>query len=343
MIQDALEKLLSDEWDEFGEQDAREVAAQIMNGDATDVQIGAFLVALRLRGERLEHIKGFVQVMREKMQKIGPLRDEVVVDTCGTGGDVMGTFNISTAAALIAAAAGVKVAKHGNRSVSSKCGSADVLEALGVKIDMPPARTEQCLREVGICFLFAPVYHPAMKHAVKARRELGVRTIFNLIGPLSNPANASHQVIGTPDPRWLEVFAQVLQEMGSRRALIVSAEDGLDEITTTTITQAVELTADGQIRTLTIDPADFDVPYTELDALVGGDATRNAEILTDILSGREGPPLDIACLNAGAALYVAGSPSLEQGYLVAREAVKSGAAMDKLDALRAFTARAQDL
>lgn len=340
MIQDALEKLLSEDWDEFGEAEARQAALDIMNGEASDVQIGAFLVALRLRGETAAHLKGFVGVMREKMEKIGPLTGEVVVDTCGTGGDVMGTFNISTAAAIITAAAGVKVAKHGNRSVSSKCGSADVLEALGVKLALPPDRAEQCLREVDLCFLFAPAYHPAMKHAVGARRALGVRTIFNMIGPLSNPANATHQMIGTPNPDWLEMFAEVLKEMGSKRAMIVSADDGLDEITTTTITRAVELREDGSLHYTTIDPADFDIKYTELDALIGGDALINAAILTDILNGIEGPKLDIACLNAGAALYVAGAMSLEQGVVKARETVKSGAAREKLEALKKFTAGA---
>jgi anthranilate phosphoribosyltransferase len=239
------------------------------------------------------------------------------------------------------AAAGVKVAKHGNRSVSSKCGSADVLEALGVKIGLPREVSEACLSEVGIAFLFAPTHHPAMKHAVAARKQLGVRTIFNLIGPLSNPANASHQVIGTPDPHWLDIFAEVLRDMGSRRAMVVSADDGLDEITTTTITQVAEVEEGGGVKNYTIDPAHFDVPYTELDALIGGDAEVNASILVDILENKDGPKLDISCLNAAAALYVAEkAPSLEQGFLIAKEAISSGAAREKFEALRAFTNKA---
>jgi anthranilate phosphoribosyltransferase len=341
MIGDALEKLLSSDWDEFGEEEAQAVALEIMNGEVTDVQIGAFLVALRMRGERAEHIKGFVKAMREKMETITPPEGEIVVDTCGTGGDVVGTFNISTAAAIVVAAAGVKVAKHGNRSVSSKCGSADVLEALGIKIGLPREVSEQCLREIGIAFLFAPTHHPAMKHAVAARKQLGVRTIFNLIGPLSNPANATRQLIGTPDPHWLDIFAEVLRDTGSKRAMVVSAEDGLDEITTTTITQVAELHSDGHVKNYTIDPAHFDVPYTELDALIGGDAAENAAILVDIFDNKEGPKVDIACLNAGAVLYIAeAAPSLEQGFLIAKETIGSGAAREKLEALRAFTAKA---
>ena len=306
------------------------VAAEIMSGGATESQIAAFITALRLRGETVDQIVAFAQVMRAKATPIaapsGPL-----LDTVGTGGDGAGTFNISTTACFIAAGAGATVAKHGNRGVTSACGSADVLRALGVRIDAPVAVMQRCLQEVGIAFLFAPSYHSAMKYAIGPRRDIGIRTIFNLLGPLSNPAGATHQMIGVYDAALTEVFCQVLRDLGSRRALVVHGADGMDEITTTAVTQVSELHDDGRLSTWTLDPAAYGIGLAQNSDLAGQDPEANAAILRSILEGAQGPRTDIALLNAAASIYVVGlAEDLAGGLARAREAIQSGAALEKL-------------
>jgi len=310
------------------------VAEEIMSGEATPAQIAAFITALRLRGETVDQIVAFTRVMREKAAAIkapaGP-----ILDTCGTGGDGAGTFNISTTAAFIAAGAGVVVAKHGNRGVSSACGSADVLTELGVRIDAPVEATARCLREAGIGFLFAPLYHAAMKHAIGPRREIGIRTIFNMLGPLSNPARATHQLIGVYDAALAGLFCQVLRKLGSRRALVVHGSDGLDEITTTGLTAVSELKADGAIESYMIRPEDFGLPAARAAELLGGSPADNARDMLAILDGAPGPKADVALLNAAAAIYVAeAAGSIAHGLERARAAVRDGAAKEKLEALR---------
>ncbi len=314
---------------------------ELMSGNATPAQIGAFLTALRLKGETWQEMAAAAQVMRNYALKVphNISSEEPLVDTCGTGGDKKGTFNVSTAAAFIVAAAGIKVAKHGNRSVSSKCGSADVLEALGIKIDMPPEMAADCLMETGLCFLFAPLYHPAMKNVMGPRRELGFRTIFNLIGPLANPAGANVQLLGVSDFRLTEKMAFALDELGCQRALVVFGEEGYDEFTITGSTKVSEL-REGRITTYYVDPEDLGFERCEEpEALVGGDAKENACLIEDILSGREkGPKRDMVILNAGAALYAAGKTiDLKAGVRLAEEVIDSGAAIQKLESLRAFS------
>jgi anthranilate phosphoribosyltransferase len=283
--------------------------------------------------------------MREKAAHIQRPKG-IVFDTCGTGGDNIGTFNVSTTAAFIVAAAGIPVAKHGNRAMSSRCGSADVLTALGVRIDCPHAVAERCLAEIGICFLFAPAYHSAMKHAVQPRREIGHRTIFNLAGPLSNPAGASHQLIGVYDRSLCRMFAEVLRELGSERVLIVHGSDGLDEISTTEVTELTEL-RNGDIYSWSATPSDFGIetPADMADLLAGEDAEANAAIVTAILKGDEtGPKAEIALVNAGAALYVAGkAESIPEGVKAARQMIASGAAYAKLEALCEMTIASEDM
>ena len=313
---------------------ARQVAEEIMSGGATPAQIAAFVTALRLRGETAEQIVAFAQVMREKAAPI-KTPPGAILDTCGTGGDGAGTFNISTTAAFIAAGAGAIVAKHGNRGVSSACGSADVLAALGVRIDAPVEVTERQLAEAGIGFLFAPLYHGAMKHAIGPRREIGIRTIFNMLGPLSNPARATHQLIGVYDGSLTRVFCEVLRGLGSKRALVVHGSDGLDEITTTSVTEYSELRPDGSISMHVLDPNHFGIALAEPGDLLGGDPAANAALTLSILDGAPGPRADIALLNAAAAIYVVGlAGSIEEGLAKARESVGSGAARDKLENLR---------
>jgi len=317
--------------------ETRAVAEEIMSGEATPAQIASFITALRMRGETAEQIAAFARVMREKAAPIKPPAGPVL-DTCGTGGDASGTFNVSTTAAFIAAGAGVTVAKHGNRGVSSGCGSADVLAALGVKVDAPVDVTERCLAEIGIGFLFAPVYHAAMKHAIGPRREIGIRTIFNMLGPLSNPARATHQLIGVYDGALTGLFCQVLRDLGSRRALVVHGSDGLDEITTAGATEVSELREDGSISTYALAPGDFDVPVANSKDLLGGAPEQNAADTIAILEGKPGPKADIALLNAAAAIYVAGrAESIGAGLAAARESARSGAAREKLEALRRAT------
>jgi anthranilate phosphoribosyltransferase len=322
------------------EGEARGVLLEIMGGRVGDAQTAAFLSALRVKGETAEEIVGMARAMTDLVEKV-EVEADVILDTCGTGGDGAHTFNISTAAALIAAGAGVTVAKHGNRSATSRCGSADVLEALGVAIDIAPAQVSRCIAEAGIGFMFAPRHHLAMKHVAPVRRELGMATTFNVIGPLTNPAGARHQLIGVADGRYVDRLAQAVRMMGSARNLLVHSEDGLDEISTTCSTEVVEVFAgQGFDRRYSVVPERFGLARAGLDELRGGDAADNAVLLREVLDGKPGPRLDVALLNAGAALYIAeAAASIDEGVERARAAVAGGAAAAKLDALVAVTTR----
>jgi anthranilate phosphoribosyltransferase len=316
--------------------EAAQAATSILEGKASPMQVAAFLTALRARGETIEELVGFATVLR-KLAEPFEAPDGVVLDTCGTGGDHSGTFNISTAVAFVVAGAGVRVAKHGNRSVTSRCGSADVLQELGVRIDCPRAVMERALREIGICFLFAPHYHKAMKAVAEVRRELGFRTIFNMLGPLLNPAKASHQLIGVFNRECVSLHAEALRRLGSKRALVVHGADGLDEISICDVTYAAEL-RNGRIEELELRPESFGISRAEMSALHGGDARENAQIILEILEGAEGPRTDIVLLNAGAAIYVAEqAQDIAQGIAAARAAIRSGAAKTKLMQLRELT------
>ena len=337
MIRDAIRKLADGE-NQLTEEESRNVAEEIMSGEASQAQIASFITALRLCGEKVGNVVGFVKVMREKATPVRVPEGVPILDTCGTGGDGAGTFNISTVSALVCAAAGVKVAKHGNRGVSSACGSADVLEALGVKIDASPEVSARCLDELNFCFLFAPVYHKAMKYAVAPRREIGIRTIFNLIGPLSNPAGATCQVIGVFDPELCALFAETLKDLGTRRALVVHGSAGLDEISLVSASTITELGAGGAIHTYGVDPSDFDMDTCEMNDLMGGDAEQNAEIINDIFAGEKGPRTNASLLNAGAGLYVAGKcDSILEGIHLARKTIESGAPAKLLEKLKQAT------
>jgi anthranilate synthase/phosphoribosyltransferase len=323
------------------EGEARAVLLEIMGGRVTEAQTAAYLSALRVKGETAEEIVGMARAMTELAEKV-TVDADVILDTCGTGGDGAQTFNISTAAALIAAGAGATVAKHGNRSATSRCGSADVLEALGVAIDLSPAQVSRCIAEVGIGFMFAPRHHLAMKTVAPVRRELGMATTFNVIGPLTNPAGARHQLIGVADARYVDRLARAVRLMGSARNLLVHSDDGLDEISTTCPTAVVEVFAgQGFDRRYTITPEQFGLARApSLAALRGGDAAENATLLRALLGGEPGRRLDVALLNAGAALYIAEqAASIDEGVGQARAAVASGAARDKLEALVTVTQR----
>jgi len=316
-------------------EEAASVMEEIMQGEATPAQLGAFVTALRLKGETVDEIVGLAKTMRSKA--IPVTIAEPVVDTCGTGGDGLHTFNISTAAAFVAAGAGLKVAKHGNRAMSSQCGSADVLEALGVKIDLNAEQVQRCLQEVGIGFMFAPAFHPAMKYAAAPRREIGIRTVFNILGPLTNPAGAKAQVLGVADGALVEKLALVLQVLGCHHALVVHGEDGLDEITVTGKTQVCEL-KDGGIRSYCISPDDFGLPQADLDSLRGGTLDENATLLRNTLASAPGPQQDVALMNA-AAVLLAGDrvETLQQGIALAREVIDGGHALAKLEQLIEFS------
>ncbi len=315
----------------------------IMSGAATNAQIAAFLTALRMKGETVEELIGFAQVMREKVARVpthgngvtgmtGTDR-EMLIDTCGTGGDASGSFNVSTATAFVVAGAGLRVAKHGNRSVSSLCGSADVVETLGISLDLTAQKVGRCIDDVGIGFLYAPLLHTAMKHVMAARREMGVRTVFNMLGPLTNPAAANAQVIGVYSPSLTEPLARVLAELGTFRAFVVHGADNLDEISNTGESKLSEV-REGVVRTYTVRPEDFGLARAAIGDLQGGDRQQNADIIRGILGGEPGPKRDIVLMNAAAAL-VAGAKArdLKEGVEVAARAIDSGAARRKLDAL----------
>lgn len=335
-MQEAIAKVI--EGADLRRDEMADAMNQIMSGEATDAQIGAFLIALRLKGESVDEIAGAAAVMREKATPIAT-KHAVIVDTCGTGGDHSGTFNISTTAAFIAAGAGLCVAKHGNRAATSQSGSADVLMALGVNIEASPETASRCLDEVGIGFLFAPALHGAMKYAIGPRREIGVRTLFNALGPLTNPAGANRQVIGVYSAALTETLAGVLATLGTERAYVVHGSDGLDEMTLTGPTKVSEL-KDGAVSTYRISPGDFGLGEARADALKGGDADANAAITLSVLKGAEGPARDIALLNAAAAI-VAGDKArdLREGIQIAAEVVDSGRALAKLEALIAASNR----
>lgn len=317
--------------------EAAEVMETLMTGAATPAQVGALLVALRLRGETVEEMTGFAQVMRAKALRV-PV-DGPVVDTCGTGGDGSGTFNVSTAAAFVVAGAGVPVAKHGNRAATSRCGSADVLEALGVAIDLGPEQVATCLREAGVGFMFAPAFHPAMKHVMPVRRELGVRTVFNLLGPLTNPAGAQAQLLGVADALAHEKMARVLAALGTRHALVVRSVDGVDEIALSGPTVVYEV-RDGAVERYQITPQELGLGPAPAEALRGGTAAENAAIICDVLGGERSPRRDIVLLNAAAALLAADAvATLRDGLALAAEAIDAGRAAAALERLVSVSQR----
>jgi anthranilate phosphoribosyltransferase len=334
MIKEAITKLVDKQ--DLTRDEAVTVMNEIMSGEATEAQIAAFITALRIKGETVEEITGCAMVMREKATKIHASR-QPVVDTCGTGGDRKGTFNISTCAAFVAAGAGCIVAKHGNRAVSSSSGSADVLRALGVKIDVDIATTEKCLNDIGIGFMFAPLYHGAMKYAIGPRQQIGIRTVFNILGPLTNPAGATAQVLGVYAPDLTDTLAAVLKELGSKHCLVVHGSDRLDEITITGDTKIVEL-KQGKLLEYYVEPKDFGFKPAPLSSILGGTAEQNAAILIDILKGKPGPMRDIVLMNAGAAIQAADlANTLSEGVSKAAQSLDSGAAFDKLEQLKKLT------
>lgn len=334
MLREAIALLV--EGKDLTQEQARQAMEHIMRGEATAAQIGAFITALRLKGETIDEITGCAEAMRAHADRIEPAVS-TLVDTCGTGGDGAGTFNISTTAAFVVAGAGVPVAKHGNRSVSSKCGSADVLEALGVQVDLPPAAVRACIEEVGIGFLFAPRFHASMKHAAGPRRELGIRTIFNLLGPLTNPASAKAQVVGVYDRSLTEPLAHVLSRLGVGHAFVVHGLDPMDEISIAGETQVSHL-RDGRVETYLLHPEQVGLRTAPRASMRGGDAQENAHIVREILGGAKGPRRDVVLLNAGAALVCGGAAAdLAEGVRLAAESIDSGAALAKLEALIAFT------
>jgi anthranilate phosphoribosyltransferase len=337
MFPELIEKLRRQE--DLTTTEAADAMAAIMRGDAAPAQIAGLLVGLGMKGERPSELVGFAQTMRANAVKIAPPPGSVF-DTCGTGGDRSGTFNISTASAIVLAACGLKVAKHGNRSVSSRCGSADVLEALGVNIQAPAAVAEACLDEAGIAFLFAPTFHPAMKHAAQARKDLGVRTAFNLLGPLTNPACPDRQIVGVPRPELTELLARSLALLGSDRAWVVHGADGLDELSTTGYTKVSECRGTA-VQTFYVHPADFGLDKASPESLMGGDAATNASIVRGILGGEAGRPRDVVLLNAGAALFVAGrTTTVQEGIAQSAAAIDSGRALGVLNTLIAVSNRA---
>ena len=346
MITEALQRI-ANQRESLTREEARAVMTEVFSGSATDAQIAALLVALHMKGETVEEIVGFAEAMRavaeplplqqDSTLDVGGTGRDALVDTCGTGGDARGTFNISTATAFVVAGAGVRVAKHGNRSLSSKCGSADVMEALGVKIGLPTAALAACLEEVGIVFLFAPAMHTAMKYVQPARRELRLRTIFNLLGPLTNPARASAQVVGVYSLDLVEKVAEALSMLGAHRALVVHGLDGLDEITITGPTRIAEV-REGNVRTYEVTPEEFGIKRAQLEDISGGDAQANAAIIREILAGKKSPRRDVVLLNAAAALVAAArAEHLGEALPLAAQSIDSGAAAAKLDAMVRFT------
>ncbi|MET0105147.1 MAG: anthranilate phosphoribosyltransferase [Sedimenticola sp.] len=313
-----------------------EVMRTIMTGGATPAQIGGFLIGLRMKGETVSEIAAAASVMRELATKVEVSSDHLV-DTCGTGGDASGTFNISTASAFVTAAAGASVAKHGNRSISSKSGSADVLEAAGVNLNLTPEQVAKCVAEVGVGFMFAPAHHGAMKHAIGPRKEMGARTIFNVLGPLTNPAGAPNQVLGVFSDELLDPMANVLQKLGSNHVMVVHARDGLDEISVGEKTEVAEL-KDGRVRRFSVQPEDFGMNRTPIDSLKAADAAESLGIIRSVLEDNAGPARDIVCLNAGAAIYTSGlAGTLADGVEKASEAIASGEARSRLDKLIILT------
>ena len=351
MLKEAIAKVVGGR--DLQEDEMRGAMEEVMSGEGTPAQIGAFITALRIKGETVDEIVGAARVMRAKATRICSAKDdtlsidrdeinvedETILDTCGTGGDGTNTFNVSTATAFVAAGAGIKVAKHGNRAVSSQCGSADVLESLGVKLDIEPSDVERCIHEVGIGFLYAPLFHGAMKHAAGPRREIGLRTIFNLLGPLTNPAGATAQVLGVYDAALTETMAKVLGRLGSREAFVVCGEGSFDEISICGPTRISHL-KDGKVFTNEIAPEDYGLERAAPEAIRGGDAKHNAQIIRDILAGQEGPKRDMVLLNAASAFVAAGRDAdFKAAIQRAATTIDSGSAQEKLDALVEFTQR----
>lgn len=335
-IKQAIDALVNHRRD-LAEDDAAEVMRGIMTGETSPAQIGAFLAALRMKGETVDEVTGMARVMREHSLKVET--EGVVVDTCGTGGDASGTFNVSTAAAFVVAGAGAKVAKHGNRAMSSGCGSADVLEALGAKIDLNPEQVAQCLRETGIGFMFAQVFHPAMKYVAPARREIGIRTVFNILGPLTNPAGARYQLLGVARAELAPMIAAVLSRLGTHHALVVHGDGGLDEISLTGESHVHEV-RDGETREYYVSPEELGLSKAPLEAVKGGTPEENAAKLRAVLAGEKGPLRDIVALNAAAALVAADmAPDLKAGVRLAAEAIDSGAAKERLEVFVGMTNR----
>ncbi len=343
-IKQAIEKVVKRE--NLTERETRDVFDQIMTGGATPSQIGAFITALRMKGETVEEITGAAKVMREKALKIKVgginrddmnIDDETILDTCGTGGTGTNTFNISTTVAFVVAGAGVKVAKHGNRSASSMCGSADVLEALGVQLDVPVEVTEKCIREIGIGFIYAPLFHGAMKYAVAPRKEIGIRTIFNLLGPLCNPVSANCQVLGVYEEKLTTVIARVLRNLGSKRAFVVHGRDRLDEVTITGKTVVSEL-ANGKIKDYLVSPSTFGLKKARQEDIKGGNAAENANIIMRVLLGEKSPKRDIVLANSSVALMAAGkAQDFKAGVRLAAQSIDSGKAVEKLEMLAKMT------
>ena len=334
MITDLIQKMI-DRVD-LTEQEARAAMEEIMTGQSTDAQIGAFLTALRMKGETAQELIGFARVMRERAEPLWTGEAMPVLDTCGTGGDRSGTFNISTAAAFVAAGAGVHVAKHGNRSASSLCGSADVMEALGVDIQMPIDRLRRAINEVGIGFLFAQRFHTSMKYVMPARAQLKLRTVFNILGPLANPAAACFHVVGVSSPEIMELMANALQGLGLKHAFVVHGANGLDEVSISSRTYVVEILGD-EIRQFMMTSEDFGIPSARIDAILGGNARENAKIVESIFRGERGPKRDVVLLNTAPALVAAGAASTwKEGIRLAAESIDSGAALRKLEELRRF-------
>ena len=336
MITDVIQKLT--EGADLAEDEARRVMEEIMTGQSTHAQIAAFLMALRMKGETVDELVGFARVMREKATPIWNGVPPETLDTAGTGGDRSGTFNISTAAAFVAAGAGARVAKHGNRSVSSRSGSADVMEALGIDIQMPPEKIRRALEEIGMGFLFAQAFHRSMKHVAPVRSEIKVRTVFNILGPLANPASACFQVIGVNSEKLLELMATAAGRLGVRRVFVVHGTDGLDEISVSSPTEIVECN-EGTLNRFVLRPEDLGVAPSPLEAIQGGDAAANAGIVRRVLEGATGPHRDAVLLNAAAAILAAGlAKDLKEGFKVGAEAIDRGAALGKLEQLRALSA-----
>lgn len=332
-IEEAI-KILSSQQDLTGLQ-MQQVMEEIMGGKIETAAVVSFLTSLSKKGETAQEVTAAVEVMRRHSSRINT-KHKVILDTCGTGGDTSGTFNISTVAAFVASGAGITVAKHGNRCVSSRCGSADVLEALGIDINLGKEEMERCLDEIGIAFLFAQNLHPAMKYAMPARKQIGKKTIFNILGPLSNPAGATHQLLGVYDSRWTQILAEVLKNLGIAHALVVYGHDGLDELTLTSATSISELNK-GQVRTYEVNPEDFGFSRVSLAELSGGDISGNAKIMLGVLSGEIGPRRDIVLLNAGAAIYAADKAgSIKEGIGLARDSIDSKKALKKLELLKEY-------
>ena len=334
-FKDALQRLLDAR--DLSHDEMLDMMRQVMGGELTPAQIAGFLVALRIKGETVDEIAAAAEVMRDLATHVAVEDRTHLIDTCGTGGDGIHTFNVSTASAFVAAAAGARVAKHGGRSVSSACGSADVLEALGVNVNLPPDQVAQCVNDIGIGFMFAPNHHSAMRHAAPVRRELGVRTLFNLLGPLTNPAGAERQIMGVFHRDLTGMLAQVLQRLGSQHVMVVHGADGMDEISFSGDTYVAELRNE-EIREYVLNPAQFGLASHEMKTIQVENAAQASEVLDDVLAGKQIPARDIVLLNAGAAIYISGlADNLQQGIAQARDIIDSGAALEKLGQLAALS------